>query len=124
MESVTSSYQQTMGVGDLDDGATSSSLQNMRMSQQLRQRRKATNIAACGCCAAGYDSSEVLEYNYNLASSSQPHEIAQPLPRIRERGEYYIDSYNDQPMSCSFGTNEHVRDRLRFGAMPSLQTRI
>jgi hypothetical protein len=119
MESVTSSYQQTMGVGDLDDGATSSSLQNMRMSQQLRQRRKSTN-AACGCCAAGYDSSEVLEYNYNLASSSQPHEIAQPLPRIRERGEYYIDSYNDQPMSCSFGTNEHVRDRLRFGTMSSL----
>jgi hypothetical protein len=126
MESVTSSsYQQTVlgGAGDLlDDGEATSSSQtqtNMRLSQQLRQRRKnggsgglagTAGSAVCGCCAAGYDSSEVLEYNYNIPPPSQPHETAQPLPRIRERGEFYIDSYNDQPMSCSFGTNEHVRD--------------
>ena len=30
------------------------------------------------------------------------------LPRIRERGEHYFDSYNGNPWGCGFGTNEEV----------------
>ena len=50
--------------------------------------------------------SELLEYDYNYDDSNKP---PQPYPRLRERGEYYIDSYNDQPWSWTFGTNENVR---------------
>jgi hypothetical protein len=32
----------------------------------------------------------------------------QPLPRIRARGEYYIDTFNDEPWSWTMGTNEAV----------------
>jgi hypothetical protein len=69
---------------------------------------------------------EYLEYNYNninntnnnntttlsqsqQLSSLQSQQQQQQLVRIRNRGEYYIDSYNDQPKSFSFGTNENVR---------------
>jgi len=34
--------------------------------------------------------------------------LKQPLPRIRQRGEYYIDSYNGESWSCAFGTNEEA----------------
>jgi hypothetical protein len=91
----------------------------------------------CICIYPGYPpaSTEYLEYHYptsyhhnnsssnsnnNSSSSSHPlpttmsqsyqqHVTTQPLPRIRERGEFYMDSYNDQPTSWSFGTNENVR---------------
>jgi hypothetical protein len=86
----------------------------------------------CICIYPGYPpaSTEYLEYHYpssyhhnsnnNNNSSSHPlpttmsqsyqqHVTTQPLPRIRERGEFYMDSYNDQPTSWSFGTNENVR---------------
>lgn len=49
---------------------------------------------------------ELLEYDYNYDDSNKP---AQEYPRIRERGEYYVDSYNDQPWSFTFGTHETVR---------------
>jgi len=49
--------------------------------------------------------SELLEYDYNYDDASKP---PQPYPRIRERGEYYIDTYNDQPWGCTFGTHENV----------------
>jgi hypothetical protein len=74
-------------------------------SQQPRKRKsKASSSSSqfCGCCTAGYDSSECLEYDYSKVASDQP------LPRIRERGEMYIDSYNDQSWNWSFGTNEHA----------------
>lgn len=71
------------------------------LPQQPRQRRK-PGSGACGCCQAGYDSSEFLEYNYSFVGTTQP------LPRCRERGEYYIDSYNDHPWSWTFGTGELV----------------
>jgi hypothetical protein len=50
--------------------------------------------------------SELLEYDYTYDDSTKP---PQPYPRIRERGEYYVDSYNDQPWSWTFGTHESVR---------------
>jgi hypothetical protein len=52
--------------------------------------------------------SELLEYDYTYDEtlSNRP---PQPMPRIRERGEPYVDSYNDMPWSWSFGTHESVR---------------
>jgi hypothetical protein len=49
---------------------------------------------------------ELLEYDYNYDDSNKP---PQEYPRIRERGEYYVDSYNEQPWSFTFGTHETVR---------------
>lgn len=58
----------------------------------------------CGCLECYCPDREVLEYDYSNDDTKRP----QPLPRIRERGEYYIDSYNDQPWSWTFGTHENV----------------
>lgn len=61
----------------------------------------------CGCIECYNPSREVLEYDYTYddATGKKP---PQNYPRIRERGEYYIDSYNGEPWSCSFGTAESV----------------
>lgn len=65
----------------------------------------------CGrvCCNRKYDPvGERLEYDFsknaNSGNGKEP-----PLPRIRQRGEYYIDSFIGESWSCSFGTNEEVR---------------
>ena len=61
---------------------------------------------ACGCRYR--PSVEMLEYDYTndeTSSNARP----QPLPRIRQRGEFYVDSFNAEPWSCSYGTNEEVR---------------
>lgn len=58
------------------------------------------------CCECYDPSKELLEYDY---SNTNPHKDPSAFPRIRERGEYYIDSYNDQPWSWTFGTHERVR---------------
>jgi hypothetical protein len=50
---------------------------------------------------------EVLDYDYTWDDAARGG--PQPYPRTRERGEPYIDSYNDQPWSWSAGTNERVR---------------
>jgi hypothetical protein len=55
---------------------------------------------------------ELLEYDYNYDDSNKP---PQEYPRIRERGEYYVDSYNEQPWSFTFGTHETVRATLSIG---------
>ena len=68
-------------------------------------RRTSFLQQACGC---QYNPRvETLEYDYCKDATS----IAgkqQPLPRIRQRGEFYIDSYNAESWSCSFGTHEEV----------------
>jgi len=56
----------------------------------------------CGCTVNL--GAERLEYDYNRSESKRP----QPLPRIRQRGEHYIDSFNGESWSCSFGTNEET----------------
>jgi len=56
--------------------------------------------SACGC---QIDPSEYLEWNYNYKQT--PNE-EQPLPRVRAAGEYYIDTFNDQPWDFTFGTGE------------------
>lgn len=57
-------------------------------------------------CKCEYDADkERLEYDYDYdetLNGGKP----QPMPRIRERGEFYVDSYNGEPWSCSFGTSE------------------
>ena len=60
----------------------------------------------CGC---QIDPSEYLDYSfpYKNGEAIIPEDDShQPLPRIRNPGEHYIDSYNDQPWSFSFGTGE------------------
>lgn len=49
---------------------------------------------------------ERLEYNYDHDDTNKRKQ--QPLPRIRQRGEHYIDSFNGETYSCSFGTSEEV----------------
>ena len=64
----------------------------------------------CGCIECYKPSREYLEYDYTYddVNGKKP---PQSYPRIRERGEYYIDSFNGEPWSCSFGTAEKVRQR-------------
>jgi hypothetical protein len=75
---------------------TNSTLQNMQPTSLLRRRGQ------CGCGSlVGHN--ERLEYDYSSRNNKKKN------VRCRERGEYYIDSYNDLPMSWSFGTHETVR---------------
>ena len=69
------------------------------------------------CCECYDPSKELLEYDY---TNTNPMKDASAFPRIRERGEYYIDSYNDQPWSWTFGTHERVRSRLPISACRSV----
>jgi len=63
------------------------------------------------CCAVGFDwDDEVLKYNFNLSEKG----TEQSLPRTRERGEYYIDSYNMEKWNCTFGTFDEVWDLLQI----------
>ena len=68
-------------------------------------------VKICGCLEIYKPSREVLEYDYTYddVSGKKP---PQSYPRIRERGEFYIDSYNGESWSCSFGTAEKVRNEL------------
>ena len=73
---------------------------------------KTASWASCGCCAS--ETLEYLDYDYtydDVSAGSKSRKPPQPYPRIRERGEYYIDTFNDQPWACTFGTGEHVRLR-------------
>lgn len=63
---------------------------------------------ACGCCLPVYDRSEFLRFNYDQPDT-------QKNIRCRERGEYYIDSYNDQPRVWTFGTGEEVGTGVAIG---------
>jgi hypothetical protein len=69
-----------------------------------RASRRSQSQVPSSCLECYQPSSEYLEYDYNYNDSHKP---PQPYPRIRERGEYYIDSYNDQPWGWTLGTNEN-----------------
>ena len=88
-----------------------------QQQQQHQHHRSAGYQTYCGGCIECYNPDlERLEYDYNyddLATSSggadnKSNKPPQPYPRIRERGEYYIDSFNDQPWSWTFGNHESV----------------
>ena len=66
-----------------------------------------------GCIECYQPSREYLEYDYTYDDTSGK-KPPQAYPRIRERGEYYIDSFNGEPWSCSFGTAENVSSHLRI----------
>lgn len=57
-------------------------------------------------CKCEYDADrERLEYNYDYDETLRGG-TPQPMPRIRDRGEYYVDSYNGEPWSVTLGTSE------------------
>jgi len=108
------------GAGTKQRYQPSQQLQNQQQQPQQHFLHGANNNGAMmmsdssssSCCPRScfecYNpSNEMLEYDYGYDDSS-PAKKRQPYPRIRERGEYYVDSYNDQPWSWSFGTNEIV----------------
>ena len=83
--------------------------------QQMAQPQPAPLPAfyrICGCFECYSPGREYLEYDYTYddVNGKKP---PQNYPRIRERGEYYIDSYNSEPWSCSFGTAETVRNATK-----------
>ena len=79
-----------------------------------------TDTYQCLCLLPVYPNykQEYLEYNYNTTTNINTNtttttNINEPSSsvsnvRIRHRGEHYIDSFNDQSNSFTFGTNEHV----------------
>lgn len=73
----------------------------------MTTRRRTTTTtykdSVCGPC--GVSNSEYLEYDYSKSNNKQ-------CIRVRERNEYYIDSFNDQPLSWTCGTNEYVRTQI------------
>jgi hypothetical protein len=70
----------------------------------------------CGCLECYHPVAETLDYDYTAFAAATNNGMSMSMssssktqhPRIRERGEFYIDSFNDQPWSWSFGTNEMV----------------
>jgi len=60
-------------------------------------------------CGVQHFAHEFLEYDYTVEDKKGKNGrsvSSQPLPRIRQRGEAYVDSFNDEPWKCAFGTNE------------------
>jgi hypothetical protein len=75
----------------------------------------------CGCLECYSPQRESLEYDYTYddVNGNKP---PQSYPRIRERGEYYIDSYNGEPWSCSFGTTESVSVLIEYSFVQKMRT--
>ena len=98
---------------DVSTAAAAASIpQNAEPSSCLRQ-----------CCGCKYNPKvEKLEYDYSKdyngvgsgstggggGATAVDTGKNGKLPRIRQRGEYYIDSYNGETWNCAFGTNEEV----------------
>lgn len=58
-----------------------------------------------GVCGCQYQpQKERLDYDYTYDETTQGK--PQEMPRIRDRGEYYVDSYNEEPWGIKFGTTE------------------
>lgn len=104
-----STYQQMMKNGSVNT-----------MNDQGSAELNLTWTNMCGCCPANDFRKETLEYNYALEQQQQSTAASngdvikkpiQPYPRIRTRGEYYIDTFNDEPWSFTMGTNELVSNK-------------
>mmetsp|Transcript_18085 Transcript_18085/g.27958 ORF Transcript_18085/g.27958 Transcript_18085/m.27958 type:complete len:385 (-) Transcript_18085:2713-3867(-) len=79
--------------------------ENNQQQLQYRGNRPMGSAFCRSCCGRDYEPiSEKLEYDYTHDDSTG--KPPQAFPRIRSRGERYVDSYNDQPWTCSMGTNE------------------
>ena len=84
---------------------------NTNNNNQLTAANSLDLEPSCGrvCCGCKYDPvAERLEYDFSKDVNKGGGK-EQPLPRIRQRGEYYIDTFNGESWSCTFGTNEEVR---------------
>lgn len=81
--------------------------QQMKMMAQPQPPPYPAFFRVLGCIECYLPSREYLEYDYTYDDTSGQ-KPPQPYPRIRERGEYYIDSFNGEPWSFSFGTAETV----------------
>ena len=88
--------QQHQQKGQQQQTTTSSIEQSLlQIHRQCRQ--------CCGVGVSPRDEKLAYDYTYDaLAHNGKP----QPAPRLPQRGQYYIDSYNGQSWSCSFGTRE------------------
>lgn len=105
---------------------TTTTIRQRRMMHAINNDKSAsssiselcTDTYQCMCLLPVYPNykQEYLEYNYNDSVTSNGSVTPELSPsstkvRIRNRGEYYLDSYNDQSKSFTFGTNENVRCR-------------
>jgi hypothetical protein len=86
---------------------TDTNKSQMKMMAQPEPPKLPAFFRVLGCIECYQPSREYLEYDYTYDDTSGM-KPPQAYPRIRERGEYYIDSYNGEPWSCSFGTAENV----------------
>jgi hypothetical protein len=94
--------QQTIGM----DHNNGNSNNNKSAAPQSTTTGSSSNTV-CFCCDR--EPLEYLDYDYTYDDTTAGKRKPQPYPRIRERGEFYIDTFNDQPWACTFGTWEHVR---------------
>ena len=100
----------TAGLGGMSVAGSVATATHTHVGMPLQQPRPPPAPAfyrICGCIECYSPGREVLEYDYTYddTNGSKP---PQGYPRIRERGEYYIDSFNGEPWSCTFGTTERV----------------
>ena len=77
--------------------------------QKINDSMQSAMICLRTVCGCQYNPlTDRLEYDYNYDDAAHQNK-PQPLPRIRKRGEYYVDSFNGESWSCTFGTHEEVR---------------
>uniref|UniRef100_A0A6U1VRN8 Palmitoyltransferase n=1 Tax=Trieres chinensis TaxID=1514140 RepID=A0A6U1VRN8_TRICV len=92
--------------GDGREGPKGSGRRTSALGGRIRATCHPLQSCCHKTCGVDYDhGTEVLEYDYSYDDTARG-ASRQPLPRIRERGDFYIDSYNGEPWGCGFGTNE------------------
>lgn len=73
------------------------------------ERKNETSSGIRLLCGCEYNpSTDRLEHDFSRDDNSEKGDKPKQIVRIRERGEHYVDSYNGESKSCSFGTNEEV----------------
>ncbi len=93
---------------DPNDGGASTTGERVQKINDSMQSAMICLRTVCGC---QYNPlTDRLEYDYNYDDSAHQNK-PQPLPRIRKRGEHYVDSFNGESWSCTFGTHEEVSQK-------------
>ena len=96
--------------GSIRPKANDTKSMNVKNTSNSEQRPKPTCLQSL-CGIQYFPAYEKLDYDYTLEEKKGKNGrsiSSQPLPRIRQRGEHYVDSFNDEPWKCAFGTNEEV----------------
>lgn len=99
-----------------DDGESAAYDDNDGMSTTAGTTRRTVLGPARSCirnaCGCEYDPVvENLDYDYGYDETKRGSK-PQPMPRMRSKGEFYVDSFNGEPWGCSFGTGEEVRTNV------------